>query len=159
MVRSEPDMRVENDERAFGIRRILLGTFVLGVVGTAAELLLLEHIDGWQQIIPVALLASAVVVLGVQLLRPSRTANTLFLLLMCLFLAAGPVGVALHFQGNAEFEREMYPDMSGFELMRKTMTGATPVLAPGTMALLGLVGVAYLRVVERQQQRGFERLK
>jgi hypothetical protein len=39
------------------------------------------------------------------------------------------------------------------------MTGATPVLAPGTMALLGLVGVAYLRVVERQQQRGFERLK
>jgi hypothetical protein len=33
-------------------------------------------------------------------------------------------------------------------LVQKTMTGATPVLAPGTMALLGLVGLAYLRVTD-----------
>jgi hypothetical protein len=37
----------------------------------------------------------------------------------------------------------MYPTMEGAELIRKTMTGATPVLAPGTMALLGIVGLTY----------------
>lgn len=32
--------------------------------------------------------------------------------------------------------------MSGLELVRETLTGATPVLAPGSMILLGLVGLA-----------------
>jgi hypothetical protein len=32
--------------------------------------------------------------------------------------------------------------MMGFELVRNTLTGATPVLAPGSMSLLGLVGLA-----------------
>ena len=48
----------------------------------------------------------------------------------------------LHYQGNTAFELEMYPDMAGLELVQKTLTGATPVLAPGSMALLGLVGLA-----------------
>ena len=144
-------MRLEGDP-GLGVRQLLLGAFVLGTVGTTAELLLLGHIEGWQQILPIVLLAVAILVLCVQALRPGRTVNTVFLLVMCLFLVAGALGVALHYQGNAEFEREMYPEMAGLELVQKTMTGATPVLAPGTMALLGLVGIAYLRAAERQQR-------
>jgi hypothetical protein len=142
-------MRGESNYPASGIERILLGTFLLGIAGTLAELLLLGHVDGWQQVMPVALLAAAAVLVLLQVFRPTRAISTLFLLMMWLFIVAGPIGVALHFQGNVEFEREMYPEMAGVELIRKTMTGATPVLAPGTMALLGLVGVAYLRVAER----------
>jgi hypothetical protein len=48
----------------------------------------------------------------------------------------------LHFRGNAEFELEMYLSMAGTELIGKTLTGATPVFAPGTMALLGGLGLA-----------------
>ena len=131
---------------AQGLRRLLLGTFAVGVLGTSAELLLLGHFDGWQQIIPLPLLAISVVALIIQLRRPTSAARAAFQALMWFFLISAPVGVGLHFQGNVEFEREMYPDMAGFELIKKTMTGATPVLAPGTMALLGLVGIAYLRV-------------
>jgi hypothetical protein len=144
-------MRLEGDP-GLGLRRLLLGTFVLGTIGTTAELLLLGHIEGWQQILPIVLLAVGILVLCLQALRPGRAVNTVFLFLMCLFLVAGALGVALHYQGNAEFEREMYPEMAGLELVQKTMTGATPVLAPGTMALLGLVGIAYLRAAERQQR-------
>ena len=36
----------------------------------------------------------------------------------------------------------MYPSMAGMKLVRDTLTGATPVLAPGSMALLRLVGLA-----------------
>jgi hypothetical protein len=61
---------------------------------------------------------------------------------MALFVANGLLGVGLHYRGNHEFELEMYPTMVGMELVRETLTGATPVLAPGSMALLGLVGLA-----------------
>ena len=130
------------------IRRLLLSTLVVGILGTAAELLLLGHVEGWQQLMPVALLALSAVVLVVRAARRTWATKALFLITMWLFLMSGAVGVALHFQGNAEFEREMYPEMKGIELVQKTMTGATPVLAPGTMALLGLVGIAYLRVAD-----------
>jgi hypothetical protein len=59
------------------------------------------------------------------------------------FLLAGVVGIGLHVRGNIEFARELYPSMAGIELVKKTLTGATPVFAPGSLALLGLVGLAH----------------
>ena len=57
-------------------------------------------------------------------------------------VASGLAGVILHYRGNEAFELEMYPTLSGAALVFETITGATPVLAPGSMALLGLVGLA-----------------
>ena len=141
---------------SLAIKRLLLSTFVVGILGTAAELLLLGHIDGWQQMIPVALLPMSIVVLAFHAWKPTWTTSAAFLMTMWLFLISGAVGVALHFQGNTEFEREMYPEMKGIELIQKTLTGATPVLAPGAMALLGLVGMAYLRVADGAGANGLE---
>jgi hypothetical protein len=61
---------------------------------------------------------------------------------MVLFIVTGGIGVGLHYDGNVEFELEMAPDAQGLELISRTLTGATPVLAPGMMTLLGLVGLA-----------------
>jgi hypothetical protein len=62
---------------------------------------------------------------------------------MVLFVGSGMLGVVLHYQGNEEFELEMQPALSGRTLVGKTLTGATPVLAPGSMSLLGVVGLAF----------------
>ena len=62
---------------------------------------------------------------------------------MVMVLLSGGLGVFLHFKGNIEFEKEMYPSMSGFELIWESLKGATPSLAPGAMALLGIVGLVY----------------
>lgn len=62
---------------------------------------------------------------------------------MILFVLSGFAGTLLHYQGNAEFELERDPSLSGWALFRDTMTGATPALAPGTMMLLGLIGLLY----------------
>jgi ABC-type cobalamin transport system permease subunit len=91
--------------------------------------------------------------LVIHLARRTPATERLLLAIMGLFLVSGPVGVAMHFQGNVEFEHEMYPEMGGVELIQKTMTGATPVLAPGTMALLGLVGIAYVRAGQAVSRR------
>jgi hypothetical protein len=125
------------------LRAILMGTLVLGIVGTGVELWLLDHTEGWQQLIPLVLLGAGLFVCASQVVRPTLGTVRLLQAVMLLFVISGAVGVLLHYQGNVEFELEMYPDMAGMELFKNTVTGATPVLAPGTMLLLGLVGLAY----------------
>jgi hypothetical protein len=125
------------------LRRLLLATALAGSAGTGVELLLLGHTEGWQQQVPVALLALAVGTLLWHPLSGQGIALKMLKAVMWLCILSGAAGVALHFQGNVEFELEMYPEMGGVELLSETMTGATPVLAPGTMVLLGIVGLAY----------------
>jgi hypothetical protein len=60
---------------------------------------------------------------------------------MLFAVVSGLAGHWLHYRGNVEFEREMYPDRAGVELFTESMTGATPVLAPGTMTVIGLLGL------------------
>ena len=62
---------------------------------------------------------------------------------MAAYLASGLVGLWFHYSGNAEFELEMYPSLSGWSLVREALSGATPALAPGTMIHLGLLGLTY----------------
>ena len=125
------------------LRRVLAALFLFGSVGTAAELVLLEHTeDAWQQA-PLVLIAIACVVLAVLTVRPSTAIVRVFQLAMFAFIASGVAGLALHYQGNVEFELELKPDASGLRLFWESMKGATPVLAPGTMALLGALGLTY----------------
>jgi hypothetical protein len=106
------------------------------------ELLFIGHVEDRLQLVPIVLLLAGLIVLVWHASRPSRATTRGVRLLMVLFVASGLLGVALHYRGNQEFELEMYPSKAGLELVRETVTGATPVLAPGSMALLGLVGLA-----------------
>ena len=106
-----------------------------------AELLFIGHVADVWQLLPVGLLAASLAVLGWHAARPGRGSVRGVQALMLAFVASGGLGVALHYRGNEAFELEMYPSRAGFELVRETLTGATPVLAPGSMSLLGLVGL------------------
>jgi hypothetical protein len=125
------------------IRRLLLALFLIGGLGTGTELLLLGHTEGPWQWSPVALISVSFGVLVWYGFDRRRAPLRVFGLTMVLFVLSGAVGVWLHYRGNAEFEREMYPSLQGIGLFRESMTGATPVLAPGTMLELGLIGLAY----------------
>ena len=115
----------------------------MGIAGTAAELILLGHVDSPAQWIPVVALAGAVPLLFWHAARPSRPTVRLIHLLMSAYIVAGVVGVGLHYDGNVEFERELHPKDEGLAFLRHTVAGATPVLAPGSMVLLGLIGIAH----------------
>jgi hypothetical protein len=58
-------------------------------------------------------------------------------------VVAGLVGLVLHFRGNLEFEREDDPSLRGLRLIWKALRGATPTLAPGALAQLGLLGLVW----------------
>ena len=124
------------------LRRFLNAVVLVGVVGMATELLFIGHTDGWYQLVPVVLLTAIAVAMVWRLARPRRLTVWVVRTLMMASVASGVVGVVLHYRGNEAFELEMYPTLSGAALMFETITGATPVLAPGSMALLGLVGLA-----------------
>ena len=124
------------------LRRFLILTLIAGMGGMALELAFIGHFEDPLQLVPVVLLALGLVLLTWHAAWPRRASMRAVQVLMALFVASGLVGVGLHYRGNHEFEREMYPTMAGAELVGKTLTGATPVLAPGSMALLGLVGLA-----------------
>jgi hypothetical protein len=124
------------------LRRFLLMTLLVGTAGMGTELLFIGHLEDRMQLVPVVLLTAGVAALLWHALRPGTASIRVVRLLMSLFVGSGMLGVGLHYRGNLEFEREMYPTMAGLELVRNTLTGATPVLAPGSMALLGVVGLA-----------------
>jgi hypothetical protein len=125
------------------IRTFLLVTLTVGMIGMSTELLLIGHIETLQQQIPLMLLALGVIEAAWHAVAPRAVTVRALQLTMLLFVVSGVLGVALHYRGNVEFELEMYPAMGGLELVQKTLTGATPVLAPGSMTLLGLIGLTH----------------
>lgn len=125
------------------LRRLLLVLVVLGAVGLEAELLLLEHYETVGQYVPLVLLGVVPVAAAFVWRRPSPATVRFFQSLMALCVAAGALGVFLHYDGNVEFELEREPLLSGLALFWEATRGATPALAPGALAQLGLLGLVY----------------
>jgi hypothetical protein len=67
---------------------------------------------------------------------------------------AGFAGVLAHFHGSAEFQLDLNPSMSTWELLEKVMRAkAPPLLAPGMMLQMGLLGLIYVYSDARYRAR------
>lgn len=125
-------------------RQILLGIFLVGAGGIAAELWLLGHYEELDQWIPLALAAAGSVAIVASAFRPSATTVRILQVVMLMFVLSGVVGVWFHYQATTEFQLEMDPSLTGWALFRKAIVAkAPPALAPGAMIQLGLIGLAY----------------
>lgn len=125
------------------MRRALLALLVVFMLGTGLDLMLLDHHEGIWQLIPLGLLAAGLVV-SAWTLGGRAGAITAMRILMVLFVAAGFLGIALHYLGNREFQLEMDPALAGWPLFVKIVTAkAPPALAPASMVMMGLLGLIY----------------
>jgi hypothetical protein len=122
---------------------MLLLILVLGLIGTAAELILVKHYEDWKQVAPLGLIGLALVAIIWHAVAPAAVSVRALQVLMTLFVFAGPIGMGLHLQANSEFEHEMDPTLTGYGLFTESLAGATPLLAPGSMVQLGLLGLLY----------------
>jgi hypothetical protein len=126
------------------VRRFLLGILVLGMGGTAVELLLLKHDEGWIQLVPLVLLGLGLAVIAWHAVRPGSASTGTVRATMVAFLAAGAAGMYFHYQANVEFQLETDPSLRGSELLMKVLEAKVPpALAPGVMIQFGLIGLAY----------------
>jgi NO-binding membrane sensor protein with MHYT domain len=116
----------------------------LGLAGTGTELVLLEHYEDAWQWAPLLLIALAMAGLAWHWRRQDAASLRALRVVMVLFLVAGVAGLGLHFRGAAEFQLEIDPAMGTWDLVKKVMRAkAPPVLAPGVMLQMGLIGLAY----------------
>lgn len=127
------------------LRRWILLVLVLGLAGAGLELLLTGHYEDPWQTVPLVLVAASLAVIVWHLADGrSRASRRTLQAAMLLCMAAGLLGVALHFRGAAEFQLEIDPSLSRAALIRKVVrVKAPPVLAPGLMVQLGLLGLVY----------------
>jgi hypothetical protein len=134
---------VTQPDIAHSLRRLLLALVLLGAAGLLVELVLLEHYDSAWKWSPLVLLVVVLLSAAAAWLRPGHGTLVIFRAMMRLCVALGLVGLALHYKGNLEFAREHDPSLSGLALLWKGMRGATPSLAPGALAQLGLLGLIF----------------
>jgi hypothetical protein len=125
------------------LRQLLLALILVGTVGLEVELALLRHAETRNQIIPHVVLLIGLITTVAVYARPGPITLRTFQTVMFVFLVVGALGVYLHVQGNVEFALERDPSLSGAGLIWKALRGATPALAPGALAQLGLLGLLY----------------
>ena len=126
------------------IRNFLLILFLLGMIGIGSELLLIGHTEEKFQLVPLVLMGFSLVVVVWFFAGGGAVTLRIFQPTMILFIMSGFTGLWLHYKVNAEFEQEMYPSLGGLDLFWEAIKGSTPsTLAPGTMILLGLIGLAF----------------
>jgi hypothetical protein len=125
------------------LRQLILALVFIGIAGLEIELALLRHAESLSQWIPhVALLIGLIVTVAVYF-RPAPRILKVFQAVMLIFVAVGALGIYLHYRGNVEFALERDPSLSGARLIWKALRGATPALAPGALAQLGLLGLLF----------------
>jgi hypothetical protein len=126
------------------LRLWVLGVIVLGLVGTMTELILLEHDEQALQFVPLILMVLGAAVLAWYATAKSTASLRTLQIVMGLFVLSGFAGMAAHFNGSAEYQLELNPDLGTWELLDKIVHAkAPPLLAPGMMMQMGLLGLAY----------------
>jgi hypothetical protein len=125
------------------LRQLLLGLLFIGNLGLQVELALLQHADSAAKWIPHVILFIGLLGLIAVYFRPGRPTFRTLQLVMWAYLVIGLLGVYFHLRGNVEFALERNPSLTGVRLIWKALRGATPALAPGALAQLGLLGLLY----------------
>ncbi len=127
------------------MRGMLLAIFLLGIISAAVELLLLGHTESPWQWVPLLLIMISLVALIFHAAARRAASVRVFQVIMILFILSGFAGIWQHYQARTEFKLETNPELSGIDLLWEAMRGAAvpPVLAPGMMIQMGLLGLAY----------------
>ena len=125
------------------LRQLLLALVAIGIVGLEVELAFLRHTESLSQWIPHIALVIGLIVTAAVSLRPRPPVLRAFQAVMVVYLLVGVLGIYLHYRGNVEFALERDPSLRGLRLLWKALRGATPALAPGALAQLGLLGLLY----------------
>jgi hypothetical protein len=135
--------RIKKLDTAQILRRVVLAIITFGLFGTVAELLLMGHYKELTQWPPLILLGLTALGIILMIRLPNPTTLRLFRWLMVIVAASALAGLYFHLHGNVEFKQETHPELAGLPLYWQALKGGIPVLAPGMMAQLGLLGVAF----------------
>lgn len=125
------------------LRSLTLLLFVISAIGTTLDLVLLGHFENLRQLAPLLLMPAGLILLAWHRIERGPLGTRAFQGAMVLFIVSGVAGVWFHYSGNAAFELQIRPAIDGWSVVRESLTGPAPALAPATMVQLGLLGLIY----------------
>lgn len=118
-----------------GLRRALRGAVALGLLGIAAELLLMEHFGELLQVLPLVLCGVGALVAAAG--GAGKASPRLLRAVAVVLALVGAFGSYEHLEANYAFEAEIRPNGTGSERALAALTGASPSLAPLAFAFMG----------------------
>ena len=127
-----------------GLRALILALLVFGLAALGIELWALGHYEDSLQIVPLAAIGLTLLLIAWFKFRQGAALLRVLQVVFVLLMSTGAVGIILHYQGNAEFQREIDPTIGGWSLFSTVVDAkAQAAVAPGVMAQLGLLGLIY----------------
>ncbi len=123
-------------------RTFLLAMAAFLFAGTVVELTFQEHTGEAQQLIPFILCALGIAALAAVLMRPQRKTLLALRGSMLLAILGSALGLFLHLSANLGFAQEIQPNATTAQLISETLHGASPILAPGMLAVAALLALA-----------------
>jgi hypothetical protein len=128
------------------LRRFALALAAIGVIGTLLELTLIKHYASKDQVIPYVLLGLAALGVIAVAVRPTTFVLRVFQVLMVVTVLGSGIGMLEHLKANARnagaiTDGERLPTTPSAILAG--INGFAPLLAPGVLAQVGLLGLAF----------------
>ena len=139
----------QHTAKPFPVKKVIIAALLFMLLGTALELYLLDHYEDALQLIPLLCIGISILIMFLLFFQRTAFLIRLFKFVMGLTALSGFYGAFLHLQANYEFEQEMTPTASGWELFWESLSGALPALAPGSMIVLALLGYSYVLLLKQ----------
>jgi hypothetical protein len=124
------------------LRHVLLALPAGAAVGTIGELVLSEHTEDPIQLVAFALCGVVLAAVGAFWLRPRRGTVRALRVAMVVVALGSLVGIVQHFAGNRALVLETQPNLPAGDVLRETLFGGVPLLAPGILALMAAMAWA-----------------
>jgi hypothetical protein len=124
------------------LRLFLLALAAALFAGTLLELSLVNHTEDAIQWLAFIFAGLGLLLTIVVLARRGRATVSLLRWSMILVIVGSVFGIYQHVSNNIAFEREIQPNATTNRLLWKGLSGANPLLAPGTLAVAALLSLA-----------------
>jgi hypothetical protein len=132
-----------NEHRTLGRLRTFLRALVAALfAGTIVELILAGHTESLMQWVPFVLCGLGLLTLAADWLWSTRGTAFTLRAVMAAVACGSLLGVSQHFLGNRDFARETNPQAGAGTILRRSVTGADPLLAPGILAVAAAIAIA-----------------
>jgi len=139
------------NSETYRLKKVLVLALLFMMIGSLLELYLLDHYEDSWQLIPILSVGTTLVTLLILFFKKTTKVVNLFKAVLILTALSGVYGVYLHLQSNFEFEQDMKPTASFWQLITDSLSGALPTLAPMSLVVLACIGYSYLILIQQQQ--------
>jgi len=133
------------------VKYVITAALLFMLLGTSAELYLLEHYEDTLQLIPLLAIGISLGLLVILFFWRTNFLLAVFTIVLVITGLSGVYGTFLHLRANYEFELEMTPSAEGWDLFQESLSGALPALAPLSMIVLALIGYSYLLLIKQEK--------